>query len=675
MSWKFERRLVWKWTGVIGLVATLPLCSLASNPETNQIVHPPEFNPPGGVYPSNVVVTLEAEGHEIRFTLDGSDPGERAPVYKAALTLTNTTRLRARVFVGTNRSEIASQTYALAEADLAPFTSNLPLLILNTFGRDLSSEAKAPVSLRFINTAANGRAALTGAEDFDGRGLIRFRGYTSLRHPKKSLALDLKDESDRKIKASLLGFPKDSEWVLYAPFPDKTLMRDVLAYELSNKLGRYAPRTRFVEVFLNPARGRLSRSHYLGVYVLEEKIKRSPHRVSLEELSPEDKTEPAITGGYIFKKDHLEKVGLAEGEPPPRSQGRHSDGDLVGAGGFPADPAGFDQTGSPPTTQLMGRRPAAALLVSTTNGFVSAKGNAFFYVEPKADEITPVQRAWLNAYVSQFEAVLYGPDFRNPTNGYRAFIDADSFIDHHLIVEATKNVDGFRFSTFFTKDRGDKLKMGPVWDWNLAFGNCRGKEGYLPQGWYWPQLDDYQYSWFRRLFDDPDFAQRYVDRWSQLRTNVLATANMLRRVDELAALLQEPAGRNFARWPILGESVTPNYFVGETYPAEIAWMKNWISTRLAWMEKQFLPAPSVGLQAGGTNLVLSAALGKVLFTTDGSDPRLSGGGVSPKARAYEGPVPLPGNAHVVARTLKDHRWSGPSAARLAIPAPPAAPKT
>jgi hypothetical protein len=667
MKWQPDRRLLRKWIGAMTLAAMFPASASASNPgQTNQAerVGEPVFSPRGGVYTSNVTLHLSAGGFDIRYTLDGSEPTPGSTPYKNPLTLTNSVRVRAKAFAGGNASPIVSQTYTLAESDVASFSSNVPLLILNTFGRDLSREAKAPVSARFIDTAANGRASVTGAEDFDGRGLIRFRGFTSLRYPKKSLALDIKDESDKNQKVSLLGFPKDSEWVLYAPYPDKTLLRDVLAYELSNKLGHYASRTRFIEVFLNSTSGKLSRSHYMGVYVLEEKIKRSPHRVNITPLDPQDQTEPAISGGYIFKKDHLEKVGLAEGEPPPRTQGVRVESDLVGPGGFPGDPGGFERSASPPSSQLMGPRPAAGKLVATTNGFASTKGNAFFYVEPKAEDTTPAQRAWLNHYINRLETTLYGPDFRNPSNGYAAFIDVDSFIDHHLIVEVTKNVDGFRFSTYFTKDRGDKLKMEPIWDWNLAFGNCRGKEGYVPQGWYWPQLDDYQYSWFRRFFDDPDFAQRYADRWGQLRTNLCAASNLLARVDQFAAQLQEPAARNFARWPILGEAVTPNYFVGKDYAHEIAWMKDWIVARLAWIDKQFLPVPAVALQPGGTNLLLHAPVGKIYFTLDGSDPRLDGGGVSSKARVCENPIPIAGGAQVVARVLKEKRWSSPATARL-----------
>jgi hypothetical protein len=104
------------------------------------------------------------------------------------------------------------------------------------------------------------------------------RGYTSLRYPKCSFHLKTQDDASHPAKLSILGLPKESDWVLYAPYPDKSLMRDVLAYELSNRIGRYAPRTRFVEVFVSESGSRLTQRDYAGVYVFEEKIKRAKNR-------------------------------------------------------------------------------------------------------------------------------------------------------------------------------------------------------------------------------------------------------------------------------------------------------------------------------------------------------------------------------------------------------------
>ena len=239
----------------------------------------------------------------------------------------------------------------------------------------------------------------------------------------------------------------------------------------------------------------------------------------------------------------------------------------------------------------------------------------------------------------------------------------DSLIDYHLIVELTKNVDGFRFSVFFHKDRGGKVKTDPIWDWNLSFGNANGKQGWIPEFWLWPQLDDKEYTWYRRLFQDPDFGQRYVDRWSQLRTNILANSTVLGRVDEMAALLQESQKRNFEKWPILGRPVNPNYFVGSSYEEEVSWMKKFIQTRLDWMEKQFLSIPKLSVHAAVAGAPrkaeLSAQLGQVYFTVNGTDPRASGGSTSSAARLYEEPIPLNKGTKITARTRLEDRWSGP----------------
>jgi hypothetical protein len=307
--------------------------------------------------------------------------------------------------------------------------------------------------------------------------------------------------------------------------------------------------------------------------------------------------------------------------------------------------------------------------LNSSEGFASPHGTQFLYVEPKANGITSVQRRWLGQYVRRLEAALYGPEFRDPAKGYAAYLDVDSFIDHHLLVETTKNIDGFRFSTFYYKDRGGKLYAGPIWDWNLSFGAANGKQGYMAEYWYWPQLDNQQYSWYRRLFEDPDFGQKYVDRWGQLRTNQFATAKILARIDELAALLNEAQARNFKRWKILGRQVWPDYYTGKTYAEEVHYMKNWISQRLGWIDRQFLLGPTFSYQAGTAaapgKLTMRSPIGKIYYTLDGTDPRASGGAAAPGAQVYKAAVKLnPGETIVTARVLEGTRWSWPTQAKL-----------
>jgi hypothetical protein len=660
------------------------------------------FFPPGGVYTNNLNVHLSAESGVIHFTVDGSEPTPDSPRYNEPIRIPGCIVIKAKVFGAPSPATgTVAQSYTVLSSDLRDFTSNLPLIIVNTLGQRVDNLSRVNAAVRF-NESRQGRTSLLSEASFDGLVSMKVRGHSSLRYPKRSFSLKTIDASGGKVEASILGLPSDNDWILYAPYPDKSLLRDVLAYEMSNQMGHWAARTRFCEVFVNGSGGKLSRRHYVGVYVFEEKIKRDGDRVNIAKLEPTHDKEPEITGGYIFKKDHMDRGFMMEdnllGIPPMRggSSGRSY---LSGPGGFPADPAGFRPPRNRPSA---GRRrvyvgpdgeqrvieepirpppsrPADPARVGTfelllrdllggpqrrgraTQGdaFTTRQGNTFFYEEPEADKIPEVQRRWLANYLDEFERALYGPDFQDAMRGYRAYIDVDSFIDQHLIVEVTKNIDGFRFSAFYHKDRGGKLKMQPIWDWNLSFGNANGKEGWLTTHWYWPQLDDQQYSWFRRLFEDPDFGQRYVDRYAELRKTVFAPEKITARVDELAKLLSEAQARNFERWPIIDQKVWPNYYVFGSYGEEIDFIKQWISRRIDWIDQQFLQAPKIAANSSGT-VEITVPAGRIHYTLDGSDPRAPGGEVAPEAKLYRGPLNLKAGDRVVARAQQDARWSSPA---------------
>jgi hypothetical protein len=630
------------WPRIHASVVGLGICALAglfressgaagTEPGPGAPVSEPRFSLPDGIYTNAISLRLSAASPgDIRYTLDGSEPKVSSSKYSEPIELNASTLVRAKVFgPHSTTGPTVSQAYTLVTPELAAFDSNLPLIIINSFGQTVSHEQKVPVFARFIEPRG-GRARMTGMAAFSGLGELNIRGHTSLRYPKHSYHFETIDETHHSRKVSLLGLPKESDWVLYGPYPDKTLMRDVLGYELSNEIGRYAARTRFVEVFLEESAPTLSARHYLGVYVFEEKIKRGKNRVDIQKLGRENNQEPNITGGYIFKKDHTDEPDMQ--------------------GGFGAMLSGMAR--------------------AKNRGFTSSQGNYFFYVEPKGTEITAPQRAWLRGYVNRLERTLYSDHFNDPKAGFAAFIDPDSFIDHHFLVEVTKNIDGFRFSTFYYKDRGEKLCMGPIWDWNLAFGNAEGREGYIPEGWYWPQLDDQQYSWFRRLFEDPDFAQKYTDRWGELRQNQFSPTNILARIDQFAQLLQEAQARNFRRWRILGREIHPNAFVGQTFEEEIDWMKEWVQKRVTWIDRQFLHAPSFSLPPGpvalNSELELKAPGAKIYYTLDGSDPRKPGGGVAATALRYSSPLVLKGTNAICCRALQDERWSYPAGGKFII---------
>ena len=488
-------------------------------------VSPPEFSVPGGIHSKAFEVELRApKGSErtvIRYTLDGAEPTEKSSVYTRALNVTNSIYLRARAFVpGRGFSAASSQTYTLLAEGFQHFDSTLPLIVINTFGQSISHRTIVPGSVQVIEPA-EGAVSLTSKTAWQGRLEISQRGNTSRQFPKHSYTIKWIDDQGGSRKVPLAGLPEDSDWVLYAPYFDRTQLRDVLAYDLSNRIGRYAPRTRFVEVFVARAAGRLENRDYVGVYVLEEKIKRGPNRVNLGEAST------ATSGadshrGYLFKMDHV-------------------------------DPG--------------------------EKGFHTARGLHFLYVHPKEREITEQQSTWLVNYLNQFERTLHSRTFADPNEGYAKFLDVDAFIDHYWLVEMSKNVDGFRFSAFVQLSPGGKLKMGPIWDWDQSFGNANFYGGDDPEGWYWPNIRATEIAWFARLNQDPEFRQRTIRRWMELRRGPFETSRIFQRIDTLVASLGEAQQRNSTRWP-----------TRRNYPDYVRQMKRWIQTRVEWIDRELASA-------------------------------------------------------------------------------------
>ncbi len=558
------------------------------------------------------------------------------------------------------------------------FSSNLPLVIIETHRQVITQWLKFLVTATVIDTA-NGRSSLLGPVEYSGWAEMNIRGNSSRAHPKKAYRLEIQNDTGQDLKVPLLGMPKESDWILYPAYTDKTLVRDALAYELWRAMGYYAPQTRYVELFIHTGATTESQSintddpvlhgngsglfsrvsdagphggkaddplthtpsgsegqtlrkadegavqefnarkirmeDYAGIYVLIEKIKRGKHRVNIQKAKPDANDPQWFTGGFIFKKDRPN----------------------------------------------FGER-----------GFVTRIGARFVYEDPKEKEITPEQQTWLKSRLESMEDVLFGPNFRDPIIGYSAYIDVTSFIDYHWMVEVSKNIDGYWFSQFYHMDRGGKLKMGPIWDWDMSFGNVFYHEGYRTNGWRWDKIRGPHYKWYARMFEDPDFLQRYIDRWSELRADALATSNVLARVDALVAQLQEAQVRNYRRWTNLGVYVHPNRFIGKTYQEEVDWLKQWIVGRLAWIDSQGFPEPTVAGDLTGPQpkVSLSCEMGQIFYTTDGSDPRAPGGEVAKRAMQYITPVALQTNLTVTARVRSDYGlWSAP----VKVQTPPRAP--
>ena len=505
------------------------------------------FSPSGGVFtePFELILGGPPVG-QLRVTLDGSEPDESSAPYTGPITVTTTAQVRVAVVDGDDDLRYASQAYVLAESAVVGFVSDIPVLVLESAAFDIDSEAELderpfrPLSMVVIEDASQG---LAGHASWSGPGAMHVRGSSSSQYPKKQYTLETRDERDKDLDVPLLGMPADSDWVLHAPYSDKSLMRNAMIYQWSNSIGRYAVRTRFVEVFIAPHGGAATADDYRGVYVLMEKIKRGASRVDIAKLDKDDVYEPEITGGYLLKKDWWAE--------------------------------GFD-----------------TLIYQ----------DHLIWVEPEADQLEEEQKAWLTGFFNAFESALAGTEFNNPWMGYAAFIDVDSFIDHHLLVEFARNVDGFVLSTYLHKDREGRLNMGPIWDYNGALGGADYFCSWQTEGWHhtfneaqcggggatFPADNPNAYGWYERLFEDPAFVVRHAQRWEKHRKGALSTAEIHAAVDAAAASLSQAQQRNFERWPVLGEYVWPNapgWDQRVTFELEVAYLKSWLADRAAWMDE------------------------------------------------------------------------------------------
>jgi hypothetical protein len=603
----------------------------------------PIFSLEQGVYTNAfITVSITTTAGEIRYTKDGTAPTAASTLYSGPINITNSTTIKARVFQpGVFPSAIVAKAYMMVDNTVANFTSKLPVIVISTSGKSILDHPPAGTTRTFASIVGvdtfRGITSTRGEPDYIGQGGISIRGQTSAGFPKRPYRLELQDEYGNDRDSDWFGLPEGSDWVLNNPYSDKPFLQNFLAQELFENMGHYAVRRRFVEVFINTANRKVTYPNdYHGVYILLEKIKVDKNRVPIERLSAYDNTEPKISGGYMFKKD------------------KSSSGDLD----------------------------------FYTTGGAGFSGQALKIHEPSPREITGPQFDWLINYINRFEQTLYAPDWKTRTgaNHYSNYIDVDSFVDQHWIVEFAKQIDGYRLSNYFSKDRNGKIKMEPIWDYNLSFGNADYLNGGSATGWYWNQLSENDHIWLRRLMcgttgtslagGDADFNQRIADRWSQLRTNVLNSTNVLARVDQLAALLNEAAARDFSKWPRLGTYVWPNspqYVTPTTYAGIINAMKTFIRSRYNWIDTQFIIPPRANIPAGripaGITVTLTASKGTNYYTLDGSDPRKPGGGISPNARLYSGPITIPGTARLFARSFSNNIWSGPLVSTYIVDTP------
>jgi hypothetical protein len=434
-------------------------------------------------------------------------------------------------------------------------SSTLPLIFINTQGTAIVDDPKIKAKMDIIYNGPGQVNRMTDKPNhYSGFIGIETRGSSSQMFPKKSYGIELWDDKNNSKDASLFGMPEESDWILYASYNEKSLMHNVLTMKLAREMNIYASRTQYVEVFLN--------NQYMGVYVFMEKIKRAKGRVDIAKLKEDDLKGDDITGGYIIKVDKTTGTTL---------------------GGW--------------TSQYQNNAPAT---------------NRTFYQYEAPKSITPEQKTYISSYFSTAETALKSSNFRDKENGYRKYFDTQSFIKLFLTNEIAKNLDGYRISTFFYKDKdskGGKIKAGPPWDYDLTYGNGNYCEGDSYKGFAYKfnnvcPTDGFQVPfWWERMMEDSAFVRELGEEYAfQRKRGALQLDKINKYIDSLTVILQAPSFRNFQKWPILGIYVWPQPNpISNSWFGEVDELKQFIVNRLNWLDANIKQPADLRITANEEN--------------------------------------------------------------------------
>ena len=397
---------------------------------------------------------------------------------------------------------------------------------------------------------------------------IEYRGSTSFRiSDKKSYGFETRDNNGSNVDLEIADFPAESDWILngdvfrasaYTIF-DPTLMHHYVGYELFRRMGNYASRSKFAELELNGV--------YMGIYLVMEKLKRGPDRIDISSLLPTDTDTALITGGYILK---IDKTAGSEVTGHPLDYYNNNWG----------DDEKYTEHNSFRSKYDINKKILTSSPYGSANKYLETY---FLYEYPGADVINAAQKSYIQNYMNSFETALLSDDFSTDKRTYTKYIDRRSFIDYFILNEVVGNIDAYRLSTYMSKERGGKLKMGPVWDLNIGY-NLQDR---VPFNDWIMNYNTYVSAdawmlpfWWNRLMEDPQYRSELKARWIELRANVLKTDNVLSLTNTTATYLtsNNAIARNFAKWT----------GIPVNYTGSVNDMNNWLKNRLDWMDSKIL---------------------------------------------------------------------------------------
>lgn len=451
----------------------------------------------------------------------------------------------------------------LRDPNVSITTTNLPIVFFNVENKMIQRNDYILARMKIIH---NGDGQVNYGDtiahpdqkvDYEGWIGLKYRGNSSFDNSdKKPYAIQtLKDavlsaDGGSKEKVKILGMGKDNKWAMIAPFGDRSMIRDVLTFELGRPWTAFSPQTRLCEVVLDGT--------YYGIFVFCERVSKGKSRLNLHDPGEDDGD---LSGDYLVEVDRPDQLAYRSPYHPWKN----------------------------------------------SSGAIAYNRDVYYqYKDPEEedfDKLPAGTRAAEDAEIAAMEDAFMLPNYTDDQEGYPSKIDVNSWMDFQIAQEFAFNIDGYRLSTplyKYSRTRAEKEGLDPrwkmaLWDFNLAYGNANYNDGPRTDLWLYDfnsrnPGDGYQipFYWYK-LMADPNYVEKLETRWAEHRFSNYSNEAVEATIDSLTTMITSGGAfeRNQQAWQLIGRwDVWPCVNNPRTYEEEIQLMKNWITKRLAWMDKQ-----------------------------------------------------------------------------------------
>ncbi|MFT4800682.1 MAG: hypothetical protein ACI93N_000444, partial [Flavobacteriaceae bacterium] len=477
------------------------------------------FSNQGGLIDAPISLSLSGNTSEevIRYTIGENNPTETATLYTSPIQINEDTTVRAQIFLENYiPSSVTTKTYILNTSNLTFTDSNLPIVIINTEGgAEIPDEPKILGTMKIIQRPDGARNFLTDANTDE------FLDYSG------TIGIEIRGSSSQTLPKKPYGIDTLED----DGIEDKNVKLLGMPKENDWILNSFAFDDSMMRDYISYEMARqmgqyatnlkycevILNGEYIGLYALSEKIKRDGDRVDIAKISDDENSLPEITGGYIIQTD---RTG---GDNPPEAWNNN--------------------------------------------------GAGYIHEKPNSDDITSQQSSYIE---SVFRDLDNNATNSNITSGYPSIIDIPSFVDYMLMAEIASNVDAYALSTYYHKDRSGKLRAGPVWDYNLTYGNDLFEWGFdrsFTDVWQFNYSNVGAYFW-SDLFNNSTFKCYLSKRFNEVTSagEPLNYDYISSLIDDTAELISEALVRENERWSTIDD-----------FSEEIINMKSWLEERITWM--------------------------------------------------------------------------------------------